>query len=370
MTHPSGPGKAPVLVTGAAGFIGYHVARALLDAGTSRDRRRQPQRLLRPQAQAGAPARAGGPPGLHLPRLDLADRDRTAALFAAARPARVVHLAAQAGVRYSLTDPHAYIDANIVGFLNVLEGCRHNGVEHLSMRRRARSTAPTPRCRSRVHDNVDHPVEPLRRHQEGQRADGPHLQPSLPRCRSRACASSRSTGRGGGRTWRCSCSRRRHPRGRADRRLQPRARMRRDFTYIDDIVEGVLRADRPRRPRPTRTGAARTPIPAPVAAPYRLYNIGNHQPVELMHFIAVLEAALGRKAEQGAAADAAGRRAGDLRRRRRPRRATSASRRRRRSRTASRASWRGIGGSTGFDLSDVCLPRACPEDPAPSPLLT
>src|SRR4029453_15690680 len=131
MTHPSG-GKAPVLVTGAAGFIGFHVARALLEAGAPVIGVDSMNAYYGPKLKEARLRELEGRPGFAFHRLDLADRDRTAALFAAARPARVIHMAAQAGVRHSLTDPHAYMDANIVGYLNVLEGCRNNGGEHLA----------------------------------------------------------------------------------------------------------------------------------------------------------------------------------------------------------------------------------------------
>ena len=117
----------PVMVTGAAGFIGFHVARALLDAGSTVIGVDSMNAYYDPALKEARLRELAGRPGFAFHRLDLADRDRTAALFAGSRPERVIHLAAQAGVRYSLANPHAYIDANIVGFLNVLEGCRHNG---------------------------------------------------------------------------------------------------------------------------------------------------------------------------------------------------------------------------------------------------
>ena len=121
-----GVSEHPVMVTGAAGFIGFHVARALLDAGAAVVGVDNLNDYYDPALKEARLARARRPARLHLPRLDLADRDGTAALFAGSRPKRVIHLAAQAGVRYSLDNPHAYVDANLVGFLNVLEGCRHN----------------------------------------------------------------------------------------------------------------------------------------------------------------------------------------------------------------------------------------------------
>ena len=128
MTDPS-PERPPVLVTGVAGFIGFHVARALLDAGTCVIGVDSMNAYYDPKLKEARLRELQGRPAFFFHCLNLADRDRTAALFAAARPRLVIHMAAQAGVRYSLIDPHAYMDANIVGFLNVLEGCRHHGVE-------------------------------------------------------------------------------------------------------------------------------------------------------------------------------------------------------------------------------------------------
>ena len=178
MTHPSGARPA-VLVTGAAGFIGFHVARALLDAGTPVIGVDSMNAYYDPRLKEARLRELEGRAGFTFHAQDLADRDRTAALFAASRPRRVIHMAAQAGVRYSLVDPHAYMDANIVGFLNVLEGCRHNGVEHLvyassSSVYGANTQDAVLGARQRRPSR-----EPLRRQQEGQRADGAQLQPPL-----------------------------------------------------------------------------------------------------------------------------------------------------------------------------------------------
>ncbi len=295
MTHPSGPaGKPPVLVTGAAGFIGFHVARALLDADQPVIGVDSMNAYYDPQLKEARLRELEGRAGFAFHRLDLADRDKTAALFAAARPARVIHMAAQAGVRHSLTDPHAYIDANIVGFLNVLEGCRHIGVEHLTYASSSSVYGANTAMPFSVHDNVDHPVSLY--------AASKKANELMAHCYSHLYALP-TTGLRFFTVY--------GPWGRPDMALflftkailegRPipvfnEGRMRRDFTYIDDIVEGVVRAsDRVAAPNPQWDGAH--PDPGTGKAPYRLYNIGNSQPVELMHVIATLEATLGRKAE-------------------------------------------------------------------------
>src|SRR5262245_15466233 len=286
--------RRPVLVTGAAGFIGYHVARALLDAGTPvigvdsmngyYDPRLKVARLRELQGRAGFDFRGQ----------DLADREPTAALFAAARPARVVHMAAQAGVRHSLVDPHAYVDANIVAFLNVLEGCRRTGVEHLLFASSSSVYGANRKMPFSVHDNVDHPVSLY--------AASKKANELMAHCYSHLYGLP-TTGLRFFTVY--------GPWGRPDMALfiftkailegRPiqvfnEGRMRRDFTYIDDVVAGVLGAsERVPRPDPGWDGAR--PDPGSSTAPYRLYNIGNSQPVDLMHVIATLEAALGRKAQ-------------------------------------------------------------------------
>jgi UDP-glucuronate 4-epimerase len=293
MTHPSG-GKAPMLVTGAAGFIGFHVARALLDAGTPVIGVDSMNAYYDPELKEARLRELADRPDFTFHCLNLADRDRTAALFAAAQPGRVVHMAAQAGVRYSLIDPHAYMDANIVGFLNVLEGCRRNDVEHLTYASSSSVYGANTTMPFSVHDNVDHPVSlyaASKKANELMAHSYSHLY-GLPTTGLRFF-----TVYG--------------PWGRPDMALfiftkamlegRPiqvfnEGRMRRDFTYIDDVVEGVLRAsERVPAPNPQWDGAH--PDPGSSKAPYRLYNIGNSEPVDLMHVIATLEAALGRKAQ-------------------------------------------------------------------------
>jgi UDP-glucuronate 4-epimerase len=146
------------LVTGAAGFIGFHVARALLDAGSAVIGVDSMNAYYDPRLKEARLAELTGRPGFSFKPLDLADRAQTASLFAASRPKRVIHLAAQAGVRHSLADPHAYVDANIVGFLNVLEGCRHNGVEHLTYASSSSVYGANTATPFSVHHGADHPL--------------------------------------------------------------------------------------------------------------------------------------------------------------------------------------------------------------------
>ncbi len=289
-----GVSKPPVMVTGAAGFIGFHVVRALLDAGSSVIGIDNINAYYDPALKEARLAQLEGRPGFLFRRLDLSDRDRTAALFAETRPARVIHLAAQAGVRHSLVDPHAYMDSNFVGFLHVLEGCRQHGVEHLTYASSSSVYGANTAMPYSVHHNVDHPLSLY--------AASKKANELMAHCYSHLYGLP-TTGLRFFTVY--------GPWGRPDmayfsftkailegRPIQVfnEGRMRRDFTYIDDIVEGVVRASlHTPSPNPHWDGAH--PDPGSSAAPYRLYNIGNSQPVELMRFIAALEAALGCKAQ-------------------------------------------------------------------------
>jgi UDP-glucuronate 4-epimerase len=234
-------------------------------------------------------------PRFQFAQLDLEDRAGLDALFAAHRFPRVVHLAAQAGVRYSLTNPHAYTSSNVEGFLNILEGCRHTNVQHLVYASTSSVYGGNTRMPFSVHDNVDHPVSLY--------AATKKANELMAHCYAHL--------------YRFPCTGLRFftvygPWGRPDMALflftkailegRPievfnHGKMRRDFTYVDDIVEGVVRVlDRPAQPDPEWIGDR--PDPSSSSAPYRLYNIGNHQPVELMRFIEVLEQALGKKADK------------------------------------------------------------------------
>jgi len=286
---------ARFLVTGTAGFIGYHLAERLLARGDEVLGVDNVNDYYDVTLKRARLARLEGRDGYRFAEVDLADRPALDALFAGFAPQVVVNLAAQAGVRYSLVNPHAYVSSNLVGFMNVLEGCRHHGVEHLVYASSSSVYGANTTTPFSVHDNVDHPLSlyaATKKANELMAHTYSHLY-GLPTTGLRFF-----TVYG--------------PWGRPDMALflftkailegRPidvfnHGDMRRDFTYVDDIVEGVVRtADRPAAPDPAWSGAA--PDPGTSSAPFRVYNIGNNQPVELMRMIEILEAALGRKAEK------------------------------------------------------------------------
>ncbi|MCD6339709.1 MAG: NAD-dependent epimerase [Verrucomicrobia bacterium] len=283
------------LVTGVAGFIGFHVARRLLEEGREVVGLDNVNEYYDVRLKEARLAELEGRAGWRFVRMDLADREGMARLFEEVRPRRVIHLAAQAGVRYSLKNPHAYADSNLVGFMNVLEGCRHSGAEHLVYASSSSVYGANTKMPFSIHHNVDHPVSlyaATKKANELMAHAYSHLY-SLPTTGLRFF-----TVYG--------------PWGRPDMAMfiftrailegRPidvynHGRMKRDFTYIDDVVEGVVRvADRIPSPNPAWSGDA--PDPGTSRAPYRVYNIGNNKPVELMDLIRVLEEALGRKAEK------------------------------------------------------------------------
>ena len=284
-----------ILVTGAAGFIGYHVARRLLERGDQvlgvdnlsdyYDVRLKEARLAQLESS----------PRFRFIKLEIADRTAVRNLFSAHPIRRVVHLAAQAGVRYSLVNPHAYADSNLVGFLNILEGCRQGQAAHLVFASSSSVYGGNTKMPFSEHDNVDHPLSlygASKKANELMAHSYAHLY-GLP------CTGLRFFTVYG-------------PWGRPDMALflftkailegKPidvfnYGKMQRDFTYVDDIVEGVVRVlDRPPASDPNWSGQA--PDPATSSAPYRVYNIGNHKPVALMRVIELLEQALGKKAEK------------------------------------------------------------------------
>jgi UDP-glucuronate 4-epimerase len=282
-----------VMVTGAAGFIGMHVCERLLARGdevVGVDNLNDYYDVALKEARL---ARLAPNPRFRFSRLDIADRDGIAALFAAERPQQVINLAAQAGVRYSLQNPHSYVDSNVAGFVNLLEGCRHNGIEHLVYASTSSIYGGNERMPYSEHDNVDHPVSlyaATKKANELMAHTYSHLF-ALPTTGLRFF-----TVYG--------------PWGRPDMALSlftkamledrpidvfNHGKMRRDFTYIDDIAEGVIRVlDRPPQANPAFD--KQTPDPATSWAPYRIFNIGNHVSVELMAYIEALEQALGKKA--------------------------------------------------------------------------
>lgn len=284
-----------ILVTGAAGFIGFHLSKRLLERGDMvvgidnlnnyYDVRLKIARLSQLEVH----------PNFGFFKVDLADRAGMAELFAREQFHRVVNLAAQAGVRYSIDNPHAYVDSNLVGFLNILEGCRHHQVEHLVFASSSSVYGLNSQMPFSVHHNVDHPISlyaATKKANELMAHTYAHLY-GLPTTGLRFF-----TVYG--------------PWGRPDMALfkftkailagesidvYNYGQMRRDFTYIDDIIEGVVRV-LDHLPTPNPKWSSDSPDPGTSRAAYRLYNIGNHQPVELMQFIETLEKFLGKTAHK------------------------------------------------------------------------
>jgi len=286
---------AKILVTGAAGFIGSHLSKRLLKRGdevVGLDNLNDYYDVSLKEARL---AQLQEMDGFRFVQLDLVDREGMAALFAAERFERVVNLAAQAGVRYSLINPHAYVDSNLTGFMNILEGCRHNEVEHLVYASSSSVYGANTNMPFSVHDNVDHPVSLYAASKKANELMA-HTYAHLYRLPVTGLRFFTVYG----------------PWGRPDMALflftkailagEPIdvfnfGKMRRDFTYVDDIVEGVMRTlDNTAIPNPDWDGAQ--PDPGTSSAPSRLYNIGNNNPVELMDLISTLERALGRTAEK------------------------------------------------------------------------
>lgn len=284
-----------ILVTGAAGFIGFHVARRLLESGARVLGFDNLNPYYDPALKQARLAQLAPYPNFEFVRADLSDRAAVAAAFEHFRPARVAHLAAQAGVRYSLTHPHTYIESNVVGTLNVLEGCRHGRVEHLVFASSSSVYGGNTRMPFSEHDNVDHPVSlyaATKKANELMAHAYSHLY-ALPTTGLRFFTVYGPWGRP-------DMSLFLFTRAILDGRpidLYNHGRHRRDFTYIDDAVEAVVRVlDRP--PRPNPAWQSDRPDPATGAAPYRVYNVGNQRPVDLLDVVAILERALGRTAER------------------------------------------------------------------------
>ena len=282
-----------VLVTGAAGFIGAAVSERLLSRGDQVVGVDNLNNYYDVRLKEARLARLTGRPGFSFQRLELADTGAVAGLFAAVQPVRAVHLAAQAGVRYSLRNPNAYVSANLAAFVNVLEGCRSTQVEHLVFASSSSVYGANTQMPFSVHHHADHPLSlygATKKSNELMAHAYSHLF-NLPMTGLRFF-----TVYG--------------PWGRPDMSLflftrailagEPidvynRGEHERDFTFIDDIVEGVVRVfDRPAVRDPQWNSAS--PDPGAGAGPYRLYNIGSNNPVPLLRFIEVIEAALGRKA--------------------------------------------------------------------------
>ncbi|MEA2981162.1 MAG: UDP-glucuronate 4-epimerase [Alphaproteobacteria bacterium] len=284
-----------VLVTGAAGFIGSHVTRRLLAGGRKVVGVDNLSSYYDPALKKARLTEFEGQPGFRFIKLDLADRDATAALFAAEKPPYVVHLAAQAGVRHSLKDPHAYVDANLQGFVNILEGCRHHGCRHLIFASSSSVYGANTRLPFRTTDNVDHPLSlygASKKANELMAHSYAHLF-KLPATGLRFFTVYGPWGRPDMAMWIFADA---ITQGRAIR-LFNHGKMRRDFTYVDDVVESVVRLiDRPAAGDPSWLGER--PDPSRSAAPWRIYNIGNNQPVDVPHVVDLLERALGKTAQR------------------------------------------------------------------------
>ena len=269
------------LVTGAAGFIGFHLSKYLLERGDNLKK----SRLAILESMSG----------FSFVKLNIADRSGIAELFYREKFNKVVNLAAQAGVRYSITNPYSYVDSNIVGFIHVLEGCRHNGVDHLVYASSSSVYGANNKMPFSVHHNVDHPMSLYAASKKANELMA-HTYSSLYKLPTTGLRFFTVYG----------------PWGRPDMALflftkniledKPidvfnYGKHRRDFTYIDDIVEGVTRVlDQIPGPNPNWDGMA--PDSATSYAPYRLYNIGNNQPVDLSHYIEVIEKKLGKTAKK------------------------------------------------------------------------
>jgi UDP-glucuronate 4-epimerase len=282
-----------VLVTGAAGFIGMHASLRLLKRGDSVVGIDNLNDYYDPSLKQARLERLNTNPSFTFAKADVADRDCMERIFREHRPQRVVHLAAQAGVRYSLTNPHAYIDSNLQGFVNILEGCRHAEVEHLVYASSSSVYGGNTSLPFKETDSVDHPISLYAATKKANELMA-HTYSHLFRLPTTGLRFFTVYG----------------PWGRPDMALflftkailegRPievfnHGKMRRDFTYVDDIVEGILRVlDRPAEPDPAFNPMK--PDPARSNAPYRIFNIGNSSPVQLMTYIETLEENLGRKA--------------------------------------------------------------------------
>ena len=284
-----------LLVTGAAGFIGFHTTQKLLDRGDEVVGLDNLNAYYDPALKHGRLNCLKGRNGFRFVKGDLADRTLMQQLFAEEKPARVIHLAAQAGVRYSLENPHAYVDSNLVGFINVLEGCRHHGIEHLVYASSSSVYGANTNLPFTVHDNVDHPLSlyaATKKANELMAHTYAHLY-RLPVTGLRFFTVYGPWGRPDMSTFLFT----RKILAGEPIEVFNQGHHSRDFTYIDDIVQGVVRTvDRVALPAPDWSGAK--PDPATSSAPYRLYNIGNQSPVALMDYIACIERAVGKKAEK------------------------------------------------------------------------
>ncbi|TVT74776.1 MAG: NAD-dependent epimerase [Denitromonas halophila] len=284
-----------VLVTGAAGFIGMHASERLLARGDEVVGLDNLNDYYDPQLKRDRLARIEPHPNFRFVKMDVADREGIEKLFADEKFDRVIHLAAQAGVRYSIENPHAYIDSNIVGFMNILEGCRHNKVQHLAYASSSSVYGGNTKMPFSEHDSVDHPISMYAATKKANELMA-HTYSHLFGVPTTGLRFFTVYG----------------PWGRPDMALflftkatlegRPidvfnHGKMQRDFTYVDDIVEGVIRVlDHTAESDPEFN--ADQPNPGRSKAPFRVFNIGNHSPVQLMDYIGAIESALGMEAKK------------------------------------------------------------------------
>ena len=282
-----------ILVTGAAGFIGFHLSKRLLDRGDTVIGIDNLSDYYDVNLKKARLSQLAEYPGFQFRRLDISDSEAVNALFTEFKPKRVVNLAAQAGVRHSLSHPHVYVTANVMGFLNILEACRHNGVEHLVYASSSSVYGSNVKMPLSVHEPVDHPISIYAATKKANEMMA-HSYSHLFRLPTTGLRFFTVYG----------------PWGRPDMSLHLFAtaieegrpinvfnngQMQRDFTFVEDIAEGVMRVlDRPAAPNPNFDPM--NPDSGTSAAPYRIYNIGNSEPVELNAYIAALEDNLGKKA--------------------------------------------------------------------------
>ncbi len=283
------------LVTGAAGFIGFHTTKKLIARGDTVVGLDNLNDYYQVSLKHDRLAQLKNLPGFAFEQIELADRPAMKSLFERHQFDVVIHLAAQAGVRYSLTNPQAYIDSNLVGFCEILEGCRHSGVKHLAYASSSSVYGGNTKMPFSIHDNVDHPVSlyaATKKANELMAHTYSHLF-RLPTTGLRFFTVYGPWGRPDMAMWIFT---------KAILEGRPidvfnEGKMRRDFTFIDDIVEGVVRvADN--IPVPNTSWQSDHPDPATSSAPYRVYNIGNNRPEDLMEMIGILESCLGKKAEK------------------------------------------------------------------------
>ncbi len=282
-----------VLVTGCAGFVGFHVCQRLLSEGDSVWGLDNLNEYYDVNLKKARLARISDHPGFHFVRMDLGEREKIVDFFRKEKFEMVVNLAAQAGVRHSLSDPYAYVDSNLTGFVNVLEGCRHSEVGHLVFASSSSVYGASTRMPFSTHDPADHPLSLYAATKKANELMA-HAYAHLYRLPATGLRFFTVYG----------------PWGRPDMALFLFAKailagklvdvfnsgkMRRDFTYIDDVIEAVVRVME-RIPQPHSHWSSDTPDPASSSAPYRLYNVGSHRPEELLTLLRILESKLGKKA--------------------------------------------------------------------------